>query len=166
MPRLVVVLPLEPLRADESFAVPDWPLHVTLLPPFETDAAPRVIAELIASASATQHPLVVVAERDELFGRRNDVPVTVLEANDELVCLHQWLVDAVRPYATRPDEPAFTGIRFRAHITAKKHARAHPGDAFTLSQIALVDMAPRAAPSGRTVLATVELSASGAPHGR
>ena len=35
----------------------------------------------------------------------------------------------------------------------------HEGDVLTLTQIAVVDMAPRAAASGRTVLATLDLPA-------
>ncbi|WP_166787669.1 MULTISPECIES: hypothetical protein [Cryobacterium] len=53
--------------------------------------------------------------------------------------------------------PAFTGPQFRAHVAVKSQGRVHAGDELRLTQIALVDMAPRAASSGRTVLATHEL---------
>lgn len=46
MPRLVVVLPLSPMRDGDSFAVKDWPLHITVSPPFLTDAAPSDIADM------------------------------------------------------------------------------------------------------------------------
>lgn len=47
-----------------------------------------------------------------------------------------------------PDEPAFTGPDFRAHVTVKRNARVHEGDALILPQVAVVDMAPRSGPSG------------------
>ena len=37
MARFVVVLPLLPLAAGDEFTVADWPLHVTLVEPFQTD---------------------------------------------------------------------------------------------------------------------------------
>ncbi|TFD28368.1 2'-5' RNA ligase family protein [Cryobacterium cryoconiti] len=169
MSRLVVVLPLTPLRTGDSFPVSDWPLHITVLPPFHTDAAASVIAHVIsgvvaatiAGAPGGGTALTPVAGADALFGRREDVPVTLIEDDPQLTGLHRALVDAVRPFASTPDEPAFTGPGFRAHITIKNGARVHEGQRLALSQIALVDMAPRSAASGRTVLATFPLAAPG-----
>jgi hypothetical protein len=42
-------------------------------------------------------------------------------------------------------------------VTIKRNGRVHRGDELSLAQIALVDMAPRSASSGRTVLATIPL---------
>jgi 2'-5' RNA ligase len=158
MPRLVVVLPLTPLRVGSSFAVSAWPLHITVLPPFLTDAPAAAITSAIVSAVHPQPPLTVVAGLDELFGRRHDIPVTLVEPSVELAALHRTLVAAVRPFAAEPDEPAFTGAGFRAHVTHKPPARVHQGDTLTLTQLALVDMLPRAHAAGRTVLAAHPLS--------
>jgi 2'-5' RNA ligase len=164
MSRLVVVLPLTPLAAGDSFAVDAWPLHITVLPPFRTDAAGSDVGDAIRSAASGQSEVTVVADHDELFGRRHDVPVTVMAVNEQLTVMHHALRDAVRPFAVAPDEPAFTGARFRPHITMKSHGRVHQGDRFTLTQIAVVDMAPRSSP-GRTVLATIDLPAAGSKVG-
>jgi 2'-5' RNA ligase len=101
----------------------------------------------------------VVADHDEKFGRRHDIPVTVMVENQQLTALHHALRDAVRAFAAAPDEPAFTGARFRPHVTVKRHGRVHQGDQFTLTQIAVVDMAPRSSP-GRAVLAVIDLPAA------
>ena len=53
MPRLVVVLPLSPMRDGDSFAVKDWPLHITVSPPFLTDAAPSDIADMAPRAATS-----------------------------------------------------------------------------------------------------------------
>lgn len=157
MPRLVVVLPLTPLRTGESFAVHDWPLHITVLAPFTTDAAAHEITQAIASAVAGQPAITAVAGEGALFGRRHTVPVTLIEENGALERMHRALVDAVRPLAAAPDEPAFTGPEFRPHVTTKRHGGVTAGERFTLTQVALVDMAPRSAPHGRAVLATLPL---------
>ena len=169
MSRLVVVLPLTRLRPGESFPVSDWPLHITVLPPFHTDAAASVlarviavvIARVIAAAPSGGATLMAVAGDDALFGRRENVPVTLVQANLTLTELNRALVDAMRPFASSPDEPAFTGPGFRAHITIKNGNRVQAGDVLTLSQLALVDMAPRSAAGGRTVLATFPLPGAG-----
>lgn len=156
--RLVVVLPLTPLEVGQSFAVHSWPLHVTVLPPFATDASPDAIANAIAAACAEQRTITALAGAEALFGRRENIPVTLVHDNPELARLHRVLVEAVLPFAAAPDEPAFTGSGFRAHVTVKNAARVNAGDTLTLSQIALVDMAPRAHAAGRRVLAAVALS--------
>lgn len=156
MSRLVVVLPLSPLREGDQFAVSEWPLHITALPPFLTDATGWDIGAAIRSAASAHSAFTVVAARDELFGRRHDIPVTVMADNEQLTALHRALWMAVRPFAAAPEEPAFTGAGFRPHVTMKAHGRVHEGDEFTLSQLAVVDMAPRSS-AGRTVLATVTL---------
>lgn len=160
MPRLVVVLPLVPLRVGEGFPVSSWPLHVTVLPPFLTVAGPGAIAAAIGSAVRAQPPITVTAGVDALFGRRHDIPVSLVVPDDRLTELHRALVHALLPFAAEPEEPAFTGPGFRAHVTHKPPARVRPGDRLTLSQIAVVDMLPRAATAGRTVLAVHPLSGS------
>lgn len=160
MTRLVVVLPLSPLQVGDRFAVHEWPLHVTVLPPFRTDASGTEIGDAIRSVASKFSALRMIAAGDELFGRRHDVPVTVLGENEHLTALHQASRAAVRPFAVKPDEPAFTGAGYRPHVTVKSHARLHEGDAFTLSQLAVVDMAPRAS-AGRTVLAVIDLPVGG-----
>lgn len=160
MSRLVIVLPLEPLTVGESFAVHSWPLHVTVLPPFLTRADAAEIAGAIEAACAGRPPITATAGTDELFGRRQNVPVTLVEENPELTALHRTLRAAVRPFATEPDEPAFTGPGYRPHVTIKQDRRVLPGQELTLGQLAVVDMAPRSHPGGRTVLATLELGAN------
>ncbi|KQW05063.1 hypothetical protein ASC66_15430 [Leifsonia sp. Root4] len=157
MSRLVIVLPITPLTVGDSFAVRDWPLHITVLPPFLSNAEPAAIADVVATACADQGALRVIADHDELFGRRHDIPVTLVREHPELTRLHRALVDALRPFAATPEEPAFTGDGFRPHVTVKGAARVSAGDVLSLSQIAIVDMMPRAHPAGRTVLATHNL---------
>jgi len=158
VPRLVIVLPLSPLQTGDRFAVHEWPLHITVLAPFRTDAAPADVAARMAAAASAEPAITAVVGRKQMFGRRHDVPVSVVVENPALTRLHERLVAAVRPLGESPDEPAFTGMDFTPHVTVKNHGRMQAGDMVLLEQIALVDMVPRSASGGRTVLATCALS--------
>lgn len=162
MSRFVVVLPLAPLVAGDSFAVRHWPLHITVLAPFTTYTPLERIADALGEVATQQTAIEAVAEHDELFGRRHDVPVTLVRGNPDLVRLRDLLIIAVRPLAAQPNEPAFTGGQFRPHVTMKGDRRVHAGDVLLLRQLALVDMAPWSAPEGRMVLATFALDGIGA----
>ncbi len=159
----MIVLPLQPLHTGDTFLVQDWPLHITALAPFLTEADTADLTECIrsiaaASTTITSTTITATIGPDDLFGRRRTIPVSLVDDNEALNRLHETLIAAMRPLAAAPDEPAFTGTEFRPHITAKPHGRVQQGDTVTLRQIALVDMTPRADPSGRTVLATVNVS--------
>ncbi|WP_426515178.1 2'-5' RNA ligase family protein [Diaminobutyricibacter sp. McL0618] len=157
MPRIVVVIPLEPLRSGTRFAVREWPLHVTVVPPFSTHASVDDVARLIAETSSAVAPFEVTAGHGALFGRRHDIPVTLVEDDDRLTHLHDVLLGALAPLASSGDR-VFQPGPYRPHVTAKGERRATEGDVLRLSQIALVDMAPRSSPGGREVLATIELT--------
>ncbi len=158
MSRVVIVLPLAPLTTGESFLVSSWPLHITVVPPFETEADTAVLADALAAAAADQTELTVVAAGDDLFGRRHNIPVTLIADDERLSALRERLLAAVRPLAASPEDRAFSRPEFRPHVTVKGENRVHNGDELHLTQIALVDMAPRQSPGGRTVLATVPLA--------
>ncbi len=160
MPRVVVVIPLRPLRVGARFAVRDWPLHVTVVPPFTTGSMPADVARVIAETAAGVPPLQVRAGRSAMFGRRHDVPVTLIEDDGRLSGLHVALVDALRPLASSPGDRAFQQGPFRPHVTVKGERHATEGEALILAQVALVDMAPRSSPGGREVLATTALTAA------
>jgi 2'-5' RNA ligase len=151
------VLPLSPLREGDTFAVSEWPLHITVLPPFLTDATGSEVGTAIRSVASAHPAFTAVASQDELFGRRHDIPVTLVAENKRLTALHRELREALLPFAATPEEPAFTGAGIRPHVTVKTHGRVHAGDELALTQLAVVDMAPRTSP-GRTVLATIDLA--------
>lgn len=157
MSRVVVVLPVHPLTVGDSFLVSAWPLHVTVVPPFATEAPVPALAQALAGALGDEPEFHLVAAGDDLFGRRHNIPVTLLSEDGRLTALRHRLMESLRPFATTPDDRAFAGLEFRPHITVKGENRVHEGDEVHLSQVALVDMAARQSPTGRTVLATLPL---------
>ncbi len=157
MLRVVVVVPLEPLHAGTRFAVREWPLHITVVPPFSTIAAVDDLARVIAETTAGLPRFEVRAGRPAMFGRRHDVPVALVEDDVRLTGLHDALVAALHPFAAPSSERSFQPGPYRPHVTVKGERHAAEGDVLTLGQVALVDMAPRSSPGGRQVLATVDL---------
>lgn len=153
--RVVIVLPLAPLRAGESFAVERWPLHITVVPPFTSLVSADTVADAVRRVAAETRPLGVTVGAAALFGRNEDVPVHLVEPHAGLSAFRAQLLEAVEGYATRP-----LGTRtFAPHVTVKQHARVTPGQRLRIDQVAVVDMAPRSHPHGRRVLATVPLPA-------
>jgi 2'-5' RNA ligase len=157
MSRVVAVLPLAPLTVGESFLVSAWPLHITIVPPFATEASVPQLAAALEAAIGIEPEFTVVAAGDDLFGRRHNIPVTLVAENRRLTALRARLVRAMRPLATHTDDRAFAGPEFRPHVTVKGANRVFEGDELHLRQVTLVDMAPRQSPSGRTVLAAIPL---------
>ena len=142
MPRLVVVLPLRPLRLGDGFPLKTWPLHVTVAPTFRTETDAAAVAVAIAPAIARAPALSVTAGLDEGFGPSGKVPVTVLRACPELSGLHEQLREALGAVRAEFDDPAYIGPGYRPHVTATAVARLSPGDAARLEQAAIVDMEP------------------------
>jgi 2'-5' RNA ligase len=158
MSRVVIVVPLRPLTTGDSFLVPDWPLHLTVVPPFSTSASTETLATVIENVAARHPPLAVIAGEERLFGRNHTIPVNLVNDHPGLTELHRDLVAAVRPFAADPDERLFTATKFSPHVTVKNGRRVTAGNVLTLAQVALVDMAARADPSGRSVLSTSPLN--------
>ncbi|MCP2031240.1 2'-5' RNA ligase [Okibacterium sp. HSC-33S16] len=157
MSRVVAVLPLAPLTVGDSFLVSAWPLHITVVPPFATEASVPQLAAALDAAIGDEPEFTVVATGDDLFGRRHNIPVTLIAENRRLIALRARLIRAMRPLASHADDRAFSGPEFRPHVTVKGANRVQEGDELHLRQIALVDMAPRQSPTGRTVLAAIPL---------
>jgi 2'-5' RNA ligase len=143
MSRVVVVLPLVPLTVGDSFLVAAWPLHITVVPPFATEAPVPELEAALATAIGDAPAIAVRAVGDDLFGRRHTIPVTLIDDNERLTALQRRLVAAMRGFASTPDDRAFSGPEFRPHVTVKGENRVHNGDDLLLRQVALVDMAPR-----------------------
>lgn len=165
MPRLVVVLPLQPLRVGDGFTLKEWPLHVTVAPTF-VGVERKAVIDVITDLLVAQPRLLVLAGPDEGFGRTQAIPVTVVDPSPELTGLHHRLLTALTAVGAVFDDPDFTGAGYRAHVTKTRLAQAHPGDELALNQAALVDMEPEGDLRLRRVSWTIPLIDTGpAPTG-
>ena len=166
MARFVVVLPLLPLVAGDEFTVADWPLHVTLVEPFQTDLSADDLASRLGRVEGigVGAPAIRAAAGEEaMFGRRRDVPVTLVRDDGELAALRARALEALGAAGVEPR----ARLAFRPHVTRKHHGKLRPGDRVVLDTVALIDMRPPEGAHHRRVVAAWRLgSATGASAGR
>jgi 2'-5' RNA ligase len=154
MARFVVVLPVGELAVGDAFPVAEWPLHVTLVEPFATTRVADEIAAIVGAALG--RPLVVATTAGDRqgFGRRRDVPVTLVHDDGALEAMRHRVLSALRDADV---DVARARRDFRPHITAKPHGEVAPGEHLRFTQVALIDMHPPAGAGTRAVVATWEL---------
>lgn len=157
MSRYVVVAPLMSMAVGDSFVTREWPLHVTVIQVFASDATPAEIGRRLAAVCAGASPITVVAGDVEDFGPSRTIPVTVIEPSADLDALHAACVAAVAGLGPVYENPEYMGAGYRPHVTVKRHGRVSAGDVLELRQIAVVDMEPGQRDGGREVLAVSAL---------
>lgn len=162
MARFVVVLPLVPLAAGDEFTVAEWPLHVTLVEPFATEHPAGVVADAVHRATAGAAVVRAAAGEEAMFGRRRDVPVTLVRDGGELAALRQRALDALHRAGI---DTGHLRADFRPHVTRKHHGRLRAGDRVALDTIALIDMRPPEGSHHRRVVAAWQLHPGVSPRG-
>ncbi|WP_430645898.1 2'-5' RNA ligase family protein [Agromyces sp. GXS1127] len=145
MGRFAVVLPVDPLNAGASFPVSSWPLHVTVVEPFETRNDAAWVAGLIGPVLHGRRAVEVTAFDRAMFGRRHDVPVTLVGDDGPLGAMRTRLLDALREADV---DVARARFDFRPHVTDTEHGSMPTGRTARLVQVALVDLRP---PEGRAM---------------
>jgi 2'-5' RNA ligase len=140
MARFVVVLTLEPLVVNDEFTVAQWPLHVTLVEPFETDVEVETLNAALAPVAAGARPIAVDVGKDAMFGPRRDILVSlVLDAGQALAGLR---TDAAAALRERAVDLGHIREDYRPHVTAKQHGRVRQGDRLRLDTLTLVRLRP------------------------
>lgn len=158
MGRFAVVLPLEPLAAGEGFAVASWPLHVTVVEPFETHRDAAWVSALIGGVMHGRRAIDAVAYDRAMFGPRRDVPVTLIRDGGPLGAMRTRVLRALRDADV---DVARARLDYRPHVTDTSNGSIPPGRAIRLTQAALVDLRPPEGRAMRTVAAVWDLSADG-----
>lgn len=157
MARFVVVLPLHELATGDAFPVADWPLHVTLVEPFVTELTADPVAALVGPALGGASMVMATAGARAGFGRRGDVPVTLVgDDHGALAAMRRRVLDALREADV---DVARARLDYRPHVTAMPHGEVQPGATVRLEQVALIDMQPAAGAGERAVAAVWALAA-------
>lgn len=120
------------------FPAGDWPLHVTVVPPFETELEADAVAALLPRVP----PIPVVGAARERFGAHRTVPVTVLRDSAPLAALHTAAIDALEAAGARIRDAHHLRDGYRPHATDQRTARLHPGEHALLTELSLVARAP------------------------
>ncbi|WP_448003753.1 2'-5' RNA ligase family protein [Agromyces bauzanensis] len=140
MARFVLVLPLEPLVVNDTFTVAQWPLHLTLVEPFETDVEVDALNAALTSVAAGAKPIPADVVEDAMFGPRKNILVSLVrDDGDALPALRAVAMAALRERAV---DLGHSRTDYRPHITAKQHGRVREGDRLVLDSLALVRLRP------------------------
>jgi 2'-5' RNA ligase len=153
----VIVAPLDEMPLDSEFRTDAWPLHVTLVPPFQTTKTLTEVVDLMGSARRGIPPMTVPAATRERFGRRHDVRVTTLQSHPALHRLHTALLDAIEPAASGLADRRHVREGYRPHVAVQSGREIVPGESVVIDRMALVDCRPDGRTGLRRVVALVAL---------
>ncbi|MCU1551560.1 MAG: hypothetical protein JWR36_2120 [Glaciihabitans sp.] len=158
MPRYVAVLPLTPLRVGDGFTVSAWPLHVTIVPTFDSQLDAKDVGQQLAAAASGTRAIDIVVGGEAMFGTNANVSVALVRTSPELTLLHSRLLSGMVSIGASFNSPEYVGGGYRPHITATKRSGAAADDQLHLTQIALVDMEPFGDAGHRRVVWTLPLA--------
>jgi 2'-5' RNA ligase len=140
--QLVVIAPLTALRVGDHFAVAQFPLHVTLLPPGEFVSAAE-LTRIVAEVADTADSFDVRGTASALFGPHADIPVTLVRV-DPARGLHLDLYRAVEKLGWLPRDSQYSGPGFVPHVTATAATSLAVGASLRVTELAVVDVGERA----------------------
>jgi 2'-5' RNA ligase len=130
-----------------------WPLHLTIVPPFELTLESSEVARIIELATSQLHPFFAELASYAGFGPRGDIPVRLVQLSPHLDALHRLLRAAVIDAGARFPRHNFP---FRPHVATDTN---HPLDdaALLVDSCSLVELAPDHNPSLAIVRRVVRL---------
>ncbi len=135
-PGYVVVSFLED-EPPRFFLKGDWPLHVTIAPPFVFSRDFQKLVFLLEEVSVGLAPFRTVGIRRDLFGKNKDVPVTLVESVPSLVTLNRKFIGTASLWVE------FRGIDhggYRPHVSDQLCGRLDVGQSIILGSVSLVEM--------------------------
>lgn len=136
------------------FPAGDWPLHVTIVPPFATDLDAEAVAGLLPRVPR----IPLVASGHARFGSRRRVDVTLFEPSEALLAAHGAAVDALEAAGVRIPDQKHLRDGYRPHATVQRTGSLRPGDRVTVDAFTLVDRAPAGLRGARRIIARVPLA--------
>lgn len=136
MAELVLAHILDDYEVGKRFTM--WPLHVTVLPPFEVGEVDEVtewLEQIISSVPLIQ------AQLGGYAGYGQNRRVRLLVSNPELKSLHTKLLQAAAEHRAEV-KSHYIGRHFSPHVTLVA-GRDYSGDSFEINKLALVESQPQ-----------------------
>lgn len=144
MSKYLLVHFLDDIAEGVRFKSSEWPLHLTIVPPFSIDADPDDLFERILDAKDGKNeekipkPIDLKVSGKAMFGSRRDIPVMEVEPAPALRSLHEALVGRMDEAGAVHGDPKHIRERYRPHITVQKSGSAAPGRPIRLDSVTLV----------------------------
>lgn len=145
----VAVTFVEPVEDGFRFRSGEWPLHVTIAPPFSVDSFSEDLVRDLEAFCATTEPFGATVEGGELFGPRRDLPVNLV-SRGRLAPLHEGLVAVLERHGATFKNPDYIKGRYRPHVTHQHGRKVAEGEQLAVTKVAFVDEPPDD-PGGREV---------------
>lgn len=155
------MLPLAPLRVGRWIDRAAWPLHVTLVTNFASDADLDLLIAVVREAARTLPPLSGTVGDPARFGPQSDVLVDLVESAT-LQAAHEATLDALeRSAGVVPLVPAYHRAGHRPHVTVASSGRATRGEPLRFGTLALAELGARDLAHRAVPVALLDLAAAG-----
>jgi 2'-5' RNA ligase len=139
--KYVVVHFIDVKNTPTNFHMSQWPLHITLLANFQIIDIDKLQTELV-SFTEQRTPFTVAAKGEALFGPQQDVRVSLIEPNSNILGLHADLLKMALDMNALFDAPQYNGPGYRPHSTIHDYARVQDGQSVAVDSLTLVDRFP------------------------
>ena len=156
----VLVTFLEKVAEGREFFWTDWPLHVTIAPPFDVNWDDTNLHNKLTELFASYKPITVIANEEAYWGDNNETLVMKFSKNIKMNQLHTELAELIRINGGEFNDRHHMGKNYIPHATSQKHAHLHIGDVVNIHNVTLVDMFPAEDPYQRKVLKTFKFKSN------
>jgi 2'-5' RNA ligase len=148
--KIYVVVSILEDNFPHHFLYENWPLHVTLVNNFSSEADPANLLRLLRDACINQNVITVSGKSMEKFGVNKDVSVTVLESTSEFETLRTNLLTALKDL-TKPFGHQYES--YRPHVADRHYRKIAIGEQVKIESISLVELIG----NERQVISTIPL---------
>ncbi len=155
--KYTIIQLFEDRKEGYEFSSDTWPLHSTLVDVFAIDWSVNEMTNHLNGLLSTHKISTTTAIGIDYFGPQKQVQVTLLERTDNLVQLHNDVVNILKKGGLRLNDPQYAGDGFLPHATVQKHAKLNIGDKVIFNALSIVDMYPSGNPYERKILKTIKI---------
>lgn len=137
--RQVLAYGIPTFETGQDFQAPPWPLHLTLVAPFQDARQGLLRTELKDFVGQTCSLQMVIGEH-AIFGpdrEGKDVPVELVEPAGDLRKLHSGLMACVIRAGGIWDDTSHSGYKYSPHISNRENIPLEP--VYELDSIAIID---------------------------
>jgi 2'-5' RNA ligase len=131
---------IKPVEPKYNFSSKEWPLHVTLLPNFVVSNSLDELIYNLNEISHTIRPFSIQVGNDENFGPNDEVLVSLIKLEADILSLHSKLLAFTKSYEF--DTPQYIGKGYRPHATKQLNNELVNGKNYLVESMTLVDMYP------------------------
>jgi 2'-5' RNA ligase len=122
-----------------NFKSSEWPLHMTLLTPFELDQPFDAFTNSLNQIAENTAAFTVRTSDDALLGPDQDVPVSLIETNSHLRKLYASLMAVAINENLEFEDPLISGENNKFHITTQNGTKAPDNVDISINDFSLID---------------------------